>query len=151
MSNIFDTERSLPSLSYQEKSLYGTLAADLIVYVPYFVYAFGHPSSFNRVIGAIVLLIVVQIVLQSVIAIASRNRLTDERDRLITLRGYRAGYLTLISLIVLGLGALWIHTSLGQMNPSHLAIHFLSAFTCLLVISDLVKVITQLVAYRRSI
>jgi hypothetical protein len=28
----------MPSLSYQEKSLYGTLAADLIVYVPYFVY-----------------------------------------------------------------------------------------------------------------
>ena len=151
MSNIFDTEQSMLSLSYQEKSLYGTLAADLVVYVPYFVYAFGHANSFNRVVGAMVLLIVVQIVLQSLIAIASRSRLTDERDRLITLRGYRAGYLTLVSLWLVGMGALWVHASLGQLNPSHMAIHFLSVFLGVLVVSDVVKVATQLVAYRRTV
>ena len=86
------------SLSYREKSLYASLAAELFVYGPYF---FLHQqNSVNKVAGMIIAIIVLQMILQSVIAALTRNRITDERDRLIELRGYRAGYLTIASLMV---------------------------------------------------
>src|ERR1035438_10022874 len=86
------------SLSYREKSLYASLATELLVYGPYF---FLHQQiSVSRVAGMIIAIIVLQIILQSIIAALTRNRITDERDRLIELRGYRAGYLTIASLMV---------------------------------------------------
>ncbi len=142
----------MPSLSYQEKSLYGALVADLAVFIPYFVliHRDAHPSL-NLIAGSITLLILAQIVLQSVIAIATRNRMTDERDRLILLRGYRAGYFTVISVMMVGMAALWLHTALGQINPAHLALHFLSVFFAVLMLAEVVKTITQLAAYRRPL
>jgi hypothetical protein len=149
MSNIFDMEPPMPSLSYQEKSLYGTLAANLIVYVPYFVFVAGH-ATLNRIVGTITALILLQIVLQSAIAIASRSRLTDERDRLIELRGYRAGYFALVTGVLLALTLLWVHAILGRINPNHAAIHFINVLFAMLVLAELVKVVTQLIAYRRD-
>ena len=141
----------MPSLSYQEKSLYGSLAAELLVYGPYFV--LHHENSVNKVAGMIIAIIVLQIVLQSIIAIATRNRMKDERDRIIELRGYRAGYLTLASLMVLGLGMLWFHASIGHLNLQnhYMGLHFLSVFFGMLVISDIVKTAAQIIAYRRPL
>src|SRR5277367_1726899 len=97
------------SLSYREKTLYASLAAELVVYGPYF---FLHQqNSVNNVAGLIIAIIVLQIILRSVIAALTRNRVTDERDRLIELRGYRAGFVTFASLMVLGLGLLWLHST----------------------------------------
>src|SRR5580700_2250708 len=102
------------SLSYREKSLYASLATELLVYGPYF---FLHQrNSVNKVAGMIIAIIVLQIILQSIIAAFTRNRITDERDRLIELRGYRAGYLTIVSLMVLGLGMLWFHSAVGHLQ-----------------------------------
>jgi hypothetical protein len=139
----------MAGLSYQEKSLYGSLVAELVVYVPYF-FLLPH-RTLSELAGTMVGVIVVQIVLQSVIAAVTRNRLTDERDRLIALRGYRAGYLTLVSCFVVGLGALWVHTALGRLDPTRMALHFLNVFFFMLVVAEVVKTVTQLVAYRRSI
>jgi hypothetical protein len=141
----------MPTLSYQEKSLYGSLAAELLVYGPYF---FLHrQNSVNKVAGMIVGIIVLQIILQSMIAALTRNRIRDERDRTIQLRGYRAGYLTLASLMVVGLGMLWFHATFGQIHiEGHMVgLHFLSVFFGMLVIADIVKTATQIVAYRRAI
>jgi hypothetical protein len=101
--------------------------------------------------GAITVLIAAQIVLQSIIALATRNRLKDERDRVIRLRGYRAGYLTVVTIMVLGMGMLWVHSALGQLNPNHMALHFLSVFFAVLILAELVKTVTQLLAYRRPL
>jgi hypothetical protein len=141
----------MPSLSYQERSLYGELAANVAVFVPYFIFTHTHHPTVGVIAGSITILIVAQIILQSIIAIATRNRLKDERDRLIRLRGYRAGYFAVISLMMFGMGALWLHTALGQINPAHMALHFLSVFFAVLMIAELVKTVTQLAAYRRSI
>jgi hypothetical protein len=141
----------MPSLSYQEKSLYGELIADAVVFVPYFVLIHTGYPTLNMIAAAITLLIVAQIVLQSIIAIATRNRLKDERDRLIRLRGYRAAYVTVIGFMLLGMGALWMHSALGQLNPAHMALHVLSVFFAVLMLAELVKTITQLIAYRRSL
>ena len=139
------------SLSYREKSLYASLAVELCVYGPYFF--FHQQNSVAKVAGMIISIIVLQIILQSVIAALTRNRITDERDRLIELRGYRAGYLTLASLMVVGLGLLWIHTMFGDLPVESrvIGLHFLSVFFGMLVIADITKTAAQLVAYRRAL
>jgi hypothetical protein len=141
----------LAGLSYREKSLYASLVVELVVYGPYF---FLHrENSLNKVASMIIAIIVLQIILQSVIAVFTRKRLTDERDRLIELRGYRAGYLTLASLMVFGLGMLWFHATLGHFHLENRAVglHFLSVFFGMLVIADIMKTATQIVAYRRAL
>jgi hypothetical protein len=139
------------SLSYREKSLYASLAAELFVYGPYF---FLHQqNSVNKVAGMIIGIVVLQTILQSVIAALTRNRVTDERDRLIELRGYRAGYLTFASLMVVGLGMLWFHATVGHLRLDNrmVGLHFLSVFFGMLVIADVMKTASQIVAYRRAL
>ncbi len=139
------------SLSYREKSLYTSLAAELFVYGPYF---FLHQqNSINKVAGMIIAIVVLQIILQSVIAALTRNRVTDERDRLIELRGYRAGYLTIASLMVVGLGMLWFHATFGhfRLDRQMVGLHFLSVFFGMLVIADIMKTASQIVAYRQAL
>jgi EamA domain-containing membrane protein RarD len=141
----------MASLSYREKTLYASLVAEILVYGPYF---FLHQkNSVNKVAGMIIAIIVLQVVLQLIIAAFTRNRTTDERDRLIELRGYRAGYLMVASLMVLGLAMLWFHTTVGQLhldNPK-MGLHFLNVFFGMLVIADITKTATQIVAYRRTL
>ena len=141
----------MSTLSYREKSLYGTLTADLLVYVPYLVYVMHHPTTLTHIVGTIILLIVAQIILQAIIAIASRNRITDERDRQIAGLGYRNAYFSLVGMNLAGMGLLWAHAVRGRINPNHMGLHFLSVFLGMIVISELIKIVTQLVAYRRSI
>jgi hypothetical protein len=139
------------SLSYREKSLYASLATELVVYGPYF---FLHQrNSVNKVAGMIIAIIVLQVILQSVIAAVTRNRITDERDRLIELRGYRAGYLTIASLMVVGLGLLWFHATVGhlQLESRMVGLHFLSVFFGMLVIADITKTATQILSYRKAL
>ncbi len=139
------------SLSYREKSLYASLAAEFLVYGPYFF--LHHQNSVNKVAGMIIAIIVLQTILQLAIAIFTRNRVTDERDRLIELRGYRAGYLTITSLMVLGLGMLWFHAAAGhlRLDSRMMGLHFLNVFFGMLVIADITKTATQIVAYRRAL
>ncbi len=141
----------MSTLSYQEKSLYGTLAADLLVFISYFVYVMHHRTTLTHIVGTIILLILAQIVLQSIIALSSRNRITDERDRQVAALGYRNAYFALVGMILGGMGLLWLHTVKGPINPNHMGLHFLSVFLGMVVISELVKIVTQLAAYRRSI
>jgi len=141
----------MPSLSYQERSLYGELFADIAVFVPYFIFIHTRHPTVGFIAGSITILIIAQIVLQTIIAIATRNRLKDERDRLIRLRGYRAGYFTAISFMVVGMGALWMHTIFGDINPSHMALHFLSMFYAILMLAEVVKTIAQLIDYQRPL
>jgi len=138
------------NLSYREKTLYASLAVELLVYGPYF---FLHQQNFiNNIAGVIIAIIVLQIILQSVISAFTRNRVTDERDRLIELRGYRAGYLVLTSLMVIGLGTLWFYTAIGLLRlDSRMLGLFLSVFFGMLVIADITKTATQIVAYRRTL
>jgi hypothetical protein len=141
----------LRNLSYREKTLYASLAVEIAVYGSYFV--LHRENSVNAVAGMILSIIALQIVLQSVIAALTRNRMTDERDRLIELRGYRAGYFALASLMVLGLGMLWFHSTVGQMHLDNrmVGLHFLSVFFSMLVLADIIKTATQLVAYRKAL
>ena len=139
------------NLSYREKTLYASLASELVVYGLYF---FLHQqNSLNKVAAMIIAIIVLQIIVQSVIAAVTRNRVTDERDRLIELRGYRAGYLALVSLMVLGLGMLWFHSTVGHLHLESrmMGLHFLSAFFGMVVVADITKTATQILGYRKAL
>lgn len=140
-------------MSYREKTLYASLAVELVVYGPYFFLSLHQQNSVNNVAGMIIAIIVLQIVFQSVIAAVTRNRITDERDRLIELRGYRAGYLVLASLMVIGLAMLWLHSTVGDLHLDSrmMGLHFLSVFFSMLVIADITKTATQIVAYRKVV
>jgi hypothetical protein len=141
----------MPTLSYREKSLYASLIAELLVYGPYL---FLHKqNSVNKVAAVIVAIILIQVALQLVIALVSRNRVTDERDRLIELRGYRAGYITIASLMVLGLAMLWFHAAHADFNfeGRMVGLHFLNVFFGMLIIADITKTATQIVSYRRAL
>jgi hypothetical protein len=142
----------MASLSYQEKSLYGELLADVVVFLPYFV-LIHRPQQLTvgLIAGYILILIVAQIVLQTIIAIVTRDRRTDERDRLIRLRGYRAAYFTVVGAMVFGMAALWLHATAGELPLGHMALHFLSVFFAVLMLAEIVKTATQLIAYRRSL
>lgn len=139
------------SLSYREKSLYASLVVEVVVYGSYF---FLHrQNSVNNVAGMIFAIIVLQIVLQAIIAGVTRHRITDERDRLIELRGYRAGYLTFVSLMALGLAMLWFHAAVGhlRLDSRMVGLHFLSVFFGILVVADITKTAAQIIAYRRAL
>lgn len=139
------------SLSYQEKSLYGELIADVAVFVPYFVLIHDvRHLTMNVIAGALAILILANFVVQGVVAAVTRNRLTDERDRLIRLLGYRAGYVTLVSLMFLGMGALWMFATAHELSSGYMAIHFLSVFYAMLMLGEVVKTGAQLIAYRRT-
>ena len=68
----------------------------------------------------IVAIIVLQII-RIAIAAFTRHRLTDERDQLIELRGFRAGYLTIASLMVMGLGLVVVSRDDGPSSHSRAA------------------------------
>jgi hypothetical protein len=142
----------MPNLSYQQRSLLGSLAANVAVFIPYFIliHRDTHPRL-SLIVGAITLLILTQIVLQIIVAIATRIHLTDERDRLIELRGYRAAYITVVSVMMVGMALLWVQTLRGEINPAHMAMHFLSVFFAVLMLAEIVKTVTQLAAYRRPL
>ena len=141
----------MPSLSYKERSLYGMLAANLIVYVPYFFVALHGHASLQTLIATIFVLILVNIFLQIIVASTTRNRLTDERDRLIEARGYRAAYIALVSGIVLIFAILWIHAPADINHPHFGALHLINVLLAALVVSEVVKVLAQLIDYRRSL
>jgi hypothetical protein len=152
MSNIFDMgDFTMPSLSYREKTLYASLTAELALYITFLV-VHGQ-GTLNQVAGLILMIVVAQIAVQLLTAAVNRNRTTDERDRLIELRGYRTGYVTLAFMMVVGLGLLWLHATMGrlQVDNRRIGLHFLNVFFGMLVVSDIVKNVTQIVWYRRAL
>lgn len=118
-------------MSYQEKSIWGSLVATVVVYGNYFA------RSGGNLIGTIIALVIIQVVAQIVIAIAAKPEPKDERDRLIDSRAYRNGYLLLVmgTLACMNIGV----------RPT------VNALLMALVASEIGKSITQLYYYRRGV
>src|ERR1022692_3399050 len=89
-------------MSYQEKSILGSLAAMLVVYGYYFSAAlrdgggreFGN-GSLGRLIFAVIALVVIQVVYHIALALESHPEPKDERDTLIESKAYRTAYFLL--------------------------------------------------------
>ena len=119
------------NLSYQEKSIWGSLIATLIVYGRYFA------AGSHGLVGTIIVLVIIQIVCQSAIAIVSKPEPADERDRLIAAKACRNGYFLLVTGVI---ACMNIGINLG-----------VNALLLALVVSEIGKSITQLYLYRRGV
>lgn len=145
-------------LSYQEKSILGSLLAMVIVYGYYFAATLRNigredlGGSLGRLFFAIIAIIVIQIVYQIVLAVEGTVERKDERDIFIEGKAYRNAYATLATgvciVISYFLVVSWAHA------PSHYPLTAYLAVNLMLlvwVIAELTKWLTQLFYYRRSV
>jgi hypothetical protein len=135
------------SLSFQEKSLWLMFVSLVGVFGFYFVTVL--PTDAANVMPqqvvlfalAVVMLVILQIAGHIVIAIVDRRTETDERDRLIGLKGTRnAGY-------VLATGVFFALCAAIVTEGNFVFTHLLLAFW---VLAQLVEIGSQLFLYRRG-
>jgi uncharacterized membrane protein len=133
-------------LSFQEKSIWLTLAANAAVYAFYFWRALaigdGDPARVGALFGeVVVLLIAIMAVGHAVLAIRHRPERKDERDQRVATKAARNAYYVLASggFCALGVAAL----SVGTFWYAH-------ALLAALVLAEITKGASQLVYYRRG-
>lgn len=149
--------------SFKEKSVIASLLVTLLIFGWYFYQVFSNLTltgngtlSISDLVGAIVLIVILEIVVQSFISIRNKNSLEDERDKLIELASRRNGYWTLcigiwvllFHLLVEGSGT-WFnfYHHLIFTSPSYLA-HLL---LLLFVLAEVVSFVSQIYYYRKGI
>jgi hypothetical protein len=138
------------NLSYREKSIWGSLATILVVYGYYFANVFTGTQSSQinrmalvRLMSAVVVIVVIEVVYHLVIALTSRVEPKDERDILIEGKAYRNAYFLLVADLFMLMGAVVL---IGLTPFLTVNLMLLSA-----VVSEIVKSLTQLFFYRRGI
>lgn len=140
------------NLSFQEKSLWLMFVSLVGVYGFYFYFAFVTvlptdaavdvmPHQVVLFVLAVVMLVIMQIVGHIVIAIVDRRTETDERDRLIELKGTRIAAYVLATGVFLALCAALLT------NGNFVFTHVLLGFW---VLAQLVEIGSQLFLYRRG-
>lgn len=138
------------NLSFQEKSLWVSLVSTVLIFGYYFVYSFqilldaneaNNAGIFGLFVGMLVVFIVIQIVLHIIITIFSRRQDSDERDRLIELKGTRIAYYALVI-------GIWTSFSV----PLFWAHSMMSAHFILLsfIVAVVASYVAQLIYYRRG-
>lgn len=139
------------NISFREKSLWISLVSTVLVFGYYLVRALHvrhHPEQTEQLlvtfIGAIMFLVIVQIVLQSYLAIRSRNEadIIDERDKLIELKSIKVAYVILMIGVWLSVVSLLLHQS---------AIFMLNVIMFFFICAEIVSYILQLVAYKKGV
>ena len=135
-------------MAYREKSAWISVISLVAIYGYYLLVALSERPEGAELIwklaGAVVLVIVVQIVLNIVAAIFSPRDARapeDEREKLFMLKGMRNAHIVLALGVVLAIAAaLMGHDRYDLANGLFFA----------LVVADLVKATTQIVYYRRG-
>ena len=148
-------------LSYQEKSILGSLLAMVIVYGYYFANALRHAGEpefgsggIGRLILAVTAIIVIQIVYQIILALDSKPEPKDERDVLIECKAYRNGYFALATGAFLVIGGVIMAVLTRDAAPTRIIVTpFLIVNLVLLfmVLAELAKLLTQLFYYRKGL
>jgi hypothetical protein len=135
------------NLSFQEKSLWLMFASLFGVFGFYFVTVLPadtvdvQPQQVVFFVLAVVVLVIMAIVGHVVIAIVDRHRETDERDRLIALKGVRNGSYVLATGVFLALCVAML--TKGNFMFTHLLLGFW-------VLAQLVEIGSQLFLLRRG-
>jgi len=150
------------SLTYQEKSAIASLAAVLLVFWFYFSGVLvlirndqlHAASASGLMIGAVVVLVIIEIVFQIAVAVFSGGTATDERDKLIAAKAGRN------SGILLGVGALTtimailaseIRGGLGDSEIALTPILIAQIIMLLMVLAQVFEYLSQLYYYRRGV
>lgn len=155
-NSYIDGARLLMSLSFREKSIVGSLVAMLSIYGYYFATLTGvatrryfDAASLIRLIGAVVLIVAIEVVYHIVIAVSSRVELKDERDVLIESRAYRVAYFVLATGVGLLITAAIFANLVNDLPTTPYSTANLLLF--FMVIAEAGKFLTQLVYYRKGI
>ncbi|HVJ06530.1 MAG TPA: hypothetical protein VM578_12725 [Candidatus Saccharimonadales bacterium] len=130
-------------MSYQEKSTYVNLVILVASVCGYFGYA-TRVGSPIRLGGALLMMITLQIVGNTILSATSRRRLIDERDWIIKARGRQVGYIVLLIFIWSSFGYLQAHTMVSSLVVSNLLI-------VALIVAELSELVAQLISYRASV
>jgi len=141
------------NISYQEKSIWISLVTTILIFGFYFTQAvrvFNNPDLSNTILtgfflGAIVLVVAIQIVLQTILAIANRKvaeKAGDERDSLIELKATRISYFILVF-------GVWVAGSSMFISPSPVVMANIIMF--FFILSEVVGFTAQLLYYRRGV
>jgi hypothetical protein len=148
-------------LSYQEKSILGSLLAMLVVYAYYFASAFRHlgQSQFDggtlgRLIFTVIAIIVIEIVYHIALAIRSRPQPKDERDVLIECKAYRTAYFAMFSGMSLVIAWLIVAGLASVAAPGRISVApflMVNLILLVLVLTELLKFLSQLFYYRRGL
>jgi hypothetical protein len=145
-------------LSYQEKSILGSLLAMVVVYGYYFSAVLRNADrpefdagSLGRLILAVVAIIVIEIVYHIVLALESKTEPKDERDTLIECKAYRNAYFLLAT--GAGLVITWVIVAglVRDVAPTRIILTpFITVNLVLfaMVMAETVKFLTQLFYYR---
>ncbi len=149
--------------SFKEKSIIASLGATLLIFGWYFYHVFANLTltvnqqlNVSDLIGAVILIVILEIVIQSFIAMRNRKETEDERDKLIEIASHRNGYWTLcigvwfllFHLIIEGSGTRFkFYHNLIFTSPTYLA-HLLLLF---FVLAEVIGFVTQLYYYRKGI
>lgn len=140
------------SMSFQEKSLWVSLAGLVLAFGGYFYSAYMTalptlpakdvlPQHAGLFMAATVLLVVILVAGHVVIALLDRRTETDERDRSIELRGGRYGSFVLATGVFFALCAAVLTE--GNAVMAHVLLGFW-------VLAQGVEIVSQLVMYRRG-
>ena len=148
-------------LSYQEKSILGSLLALIVAYGFYFGAMLRHlgergaeSDSLGRLVLAVIVIIVIETVYNIVLALESKPQPRDERDVLIASKAYRNAYFFLyfgagtIMTCALGLAAIDGATPMRITVTPFLILNTVLLF---MVAAEMVKFLTQLFYYRQGV
>jgi len=151
-------------MSYKERSIWGSLAALIYIWFDYFSgmnQLYGAQSltidSINELLlDAVIMTIVIEVLLQIVVAIIDHkdaNYDEDERDKLITLHGCNNAYYFLLVGAHLAVFYIVFPTLSSYIFPfidlpnGYFVLHLIIVFTLL---SEIIRLATQIRYYRRG-
>ena len=140
------------NLNYHEKSIWASLVSTVIIFGVYFTMAFKVMNDPNIpditliffFIGAVITIVIVQIILQTILAIMNRKVAEgghDERDKAIEMRSTQYSYYILIF-------GIWASVAAMLINFSTLLLINLIMLT--FIVAEVVSYITTLIHYRRG-
>lgn len=113
-------------MSFQEKSIIGSLVITVGLFSGYFLKVFEAFTSTSSdaiaslpeaLIGVVIAVVIVEVVYQVVIAIFSGEEESDERDRLVDARATRISYYVLAAGCITTIGHMMISEMAGEWLP----------------------------------
>jgi len=147
-------------LSYQEKSILGSLLAMVVVYGYYFANVFHHVrqsefsgGSIGRLIFTVVAIIAIEIIYHIVLAIEEKPGGKDERDILIEGKAYRNAYFLIAVGANLVIAYVIVASLVGDAAPTRIVttpFFLVNLILFFLVLAELMKFLTQLLYYRKG-
>ena len=138
-------------LTTREKRIWISLLTQLLVYFVYFAELHRGVINLFIFLHVLLLMIVLQVALQTMLALTARREPKDERDIAIERSAYRNAYIVLVSTLITLLAAATVSVHLRSMQHWHIgAFNAMNTLIFVLFVAEITKLASQLVLYRRA-